>query len=360
MPPSRMRVAILCGGTSNERDVSIRSGIQVQQHLNKELYEAHLVEITATGHWMLREGRTPLTIDVSVPQERTAMISAPSTHPIQTLESFDVAFLALHGSFGEDGRIQSLLELLHIPYTGSGVLASALCMNKMRARSVVASLGIPVPKAITVHQRHLPTLDALHERIISDLGGYPCIVKPNQSGSSLGMTLLKRRDDLAQALEDALNEDGIVLLEEYVCGREFTCGVLGNASQGGALTALPPVEIIPAEEFFNYKAKYISEETQEICPARLIPEETERLKRISQRIHEGLGCDGLSRTDYLYRNGEFYFLETNTIPGLTEKSLCPKEAIASGMTFEDFLGKQIALALELTYARKNGSRHSHE
>ncbi len=358
-PADKIRVAVVCGGISSERNVSLKSGQQVLKHLDSSRYEPRLVEIAADGQWFLKDTGTPLQIDVTRPEEKGLVPAQPTSVQGSPEKAFDVAFISLHGSFGEDGRIQALFDLLKVPYTGSGVLASALCMNKTQARDLVSGLGIKVPNGLLLHKRNLPPQDELEDRIEKEIG-FPCIVKPNASGSSIGISLVRSRAALAEALDSSLREDASVLIEQYIEGREITCGVLGNASIGGELTALPPVEIIPDGDFFDYRAKYDSALTKEICPAPLEPELTEEAKRCAMKIHERMGCDGLSRSDFILQGPTLYYLETNTIPGLTEQSLCPKEAVAAGMTFSDFLGKQIELALEKNYGAKNAAHSPHE
>lgn len=344
-PDKKIRVAVICGGTSSEREISLKSGQQALKHLDHSRYEPQLVEIATNGRWFLKDTGTPLRIDITRPGEAGLVPMPPSSVQASPDKPFDVAFIALHGQFGEDGRIQALFDLLKVPYTGSGVLASALCMNKTQARDLVSGLGIKVPNGLLLHKRNLPPQDELEDRIEKEIG-FPCIVKPNASGSSIGISLVRSRAALAEALDSSLREDASVLIEQYIEGREITCGVLGNASIGGELTALPPVEIIPDGDFFDYRAKYDSALTKELCPAVLEPELEKEVMRCAIKIHERIGCDGLSRSDFILRDSMFYYLETNTIPGLTEQSLCPKEAAAAGMTFAEFLGKQIELALE--------------
>ncbi len=342
----RLRVAVLCGGISAEREVSLKSGTQVMKHLDPKKYDPVLVEIATDGQWFLSTDQSPLQIDIAKPVEKQMAVH-PGLNDLSPSgdRPFDIAFIALHGSFGEDGHIQALLDLLHIPYTGSGVLASALCMHKWQTRRIVAALGIVVPRSFVLTHETAIDLDIVHERIVREVG-YPCVIKPNQSGSSIGITLVKSRDQLGKALEKGFQDDVMILVDEYVHGRELTCGALGNSSIGGRMTVLPPVEIIPAAEFFDYEAKYQSTETREICPALLEEKQTQEIQRLTEMVHRELGCDGLTRSDFLLRDDVFYYLETNTIPGLTEHSLCPKEAEAMGMHFGEFLDKQIQLALK--------------
>lgn len=318
----RTRVAVVYGGISSEREVSCKSGEQICAHLDASKYEVLPVEIAMNGDWIL---------------------NAKPIEPKELKALCDVTFLTLHGSFGEDGKIQGLLELVGIPYTGSGVLASALCMNKEMAKKVATSSGVHVPKGVSVQRNS--DRDEIVQRVTQEIG-FPCFVKPNTSGSSIGVTRVNERDSLRAALESAFHEDAVVLVEQYIHGRELTCGVMGNASVGGALEVLPPVEIMTNAAFFDYRAKYESKLTREICPAPLTAEETSMVQGLARQAHELFGCDGLSRTDMILQDGIVYFLETNTIPGMTEQSLCPKEAVAMGNDFAWLIERLINLVKE--------------
>ncbi len=358
-PNKKVRVAIICGGISSEREVSLKSGKQVLTHLDPVRYESQLIEIASNGQWLLQGAQTPLQLDISQGDGHQLVPVSDNSDLTLSVCPFDVVFIALHGQFGEDGRIQALLDMLRIPYTGSSVFASSLCMNKAQTRNLITGIGVSVPHFFTIFHRSIPTLEELDKRISKEIL-YPCIIKPNESGSSIGISLVTSKEMLADALASAFAEDQVVLVEQYIRGREITCGVLGNSSVGGDLMVLPPVEILPDGVFFDYNAKYNSTETKEICPAPLEPKEAEDVKRLASQIHARIGCDGLSRSDFILCDGTFYFLETNTIPGLTEQSLCPKEAAAAGMTFGEFLGKQIELALEKNHDPRPPSRHSHQ
>ncbi len=314
-----MKVAVLAGGPSNERDVSLRSAAQIVKALPKARYAATLIEIPKDGAW-------------------------PSW---KDLAGFDVAFIGMHGKFGEDGRPQAFLEIMGVPYTGSGVLASALGMDKARTLETVARHGIHVPEEIVLATPPRgAAARARYARIAAEKIGIPCVVKPNQSGSSIGVTIARTKAALAPAIAKAFREDQNVIVQRYIKGREITCGVMGNSGRT-RLVALPPVEIVAAGEFFDYRAKYFAKETREICPAPLGGKMTREVQKLAMKAHEALGCDGATRSDFILTpGGRFYFLEINTIPGLTEASLLPKEAAAQGMTFGEFLEAQILLALD--------------
>jgi D-alanine-D-alanine ligase len=311
--------------------VSLKSGAQVLANLSKEKYTAELVEISAEGTWLVRG------------PEGSKYFNPPTAPTPYEDRPWDVVFIALHGTFGEDGRVQALLDLAGIPYTGSGVLASAIGMDKTKTRKLAAGVGVRSPGFLEFHDPAVSSVE-VSAQIVAGFG-YPCVVKPNASGSSIGVSIVRESGALPEALQKAFKEDQHIVVEEYIKGTETSCGVLGNTFQT-ELLPLPPVEIIPDGEFFDYQAKYQSAATQEICPARFGDELNLTIQNLAMRVHEALGCDGLTRSDFIVKNGVPYFLEINTIPGLTEQSLCPKEARALGMEFGVFLDKIVELALK--------------
>ena len=357
MSKNKIKIAVISGGLSNERKVSIKTGQQVFNNLSEEHYDKFLVEMTQDGIWLLSEDNLKLGENSAKAKALTIM------HPDQgiaknDLKNFDVVFLALHGRFGEDGKIQSILDILGIPYTGSGVLASALGMNKAKTAEFLRGTGMKTPKFLFLSDRNNIDLKAI-DKMVKENINYPCVVKPNESGSSIGINIVKSFYDLEKAVNKAYKEDAQVLIEEFINGREITCGVLGNSNQT-ELSALPPVEVITDSIFFDYDAKYFSDKTQEICPANISTEQMEKVQGMAKRAHKALGCDGLTRSDFILKNNEFYFLEINTLPGLTEQSLCPKEAMAAGMTFAEFLDMQVKLAIKKSKKNEEKKLHFNE
>lgn len=307
---SRLRVALLCGGRSSEREVSLKSGAQVAGALNPERYEVKKYD--------------PAT---DLPQ---LIAEAPN---------LDVALIIMHGRWGEDGTIQGLLELLGLPYQGSGVMASAIAMNKEVSKALYRQAGLEVPRALFFSRQ-----DAIDpQAIIAELG-LPLVIKPVTEGSSIGVTVARDEEQLQTGIQVALSYDRRVLVEEFIQGIEVTAGVLGNDN----LQALPLVEIVPGSDypFFNYDAKYLPGATTEIVPARLSPELTAKVQECGLKAHQALGCRGYSRTDTIVRDGRVYVLETNTIPGMTATSLFPQAAKAAGLDFPALLDRLIELALE--------------
>ena len=306
----KLTVALLSGGISSEREVSINSGNQVFEALSKTKYEIRRYD--------------------------------PKTDLKKLVEDADVidfALLILHGPFGEDGTIQGMLDLLNIPYQGSGVIGSSVAMNKITSKQLYIHHGLPTP--LFVNLRRGESYDG--KSIVNKLK-LPIVVKPVQAGSSVGMSIVKDEKDLDTAIEKAFGVDNSILLEEYIQGTELTCGVLGNDD----IEALPIIEIIPGEdsEFFDYEAKYIPGKAQEICPARISPETTKEVMKFAIEAHKCLVCKGYSRTDFLLRDEKLYILETNTIPGMTATSLLPQSAKVAGYSFSELLDKLIQLGIE--------------
>ncbi|MEW6262353.1 MAG: D-alanine--D-alanine ligase [Thermodesulfobacteriota bacterium] len=310
MNPGRLRVALLSGGKSGEREVSLKSGNMVSKALDPMRYEVK--------HY-----------DPSSDLERLVRDSA----------NLDVALIILHGRWGEDGTLQGLLDLLNLPYIGSGVMSSALCMDKRASKDLYRHNDLPTPRDLVVDRENRTRPD----RIIQDLG-LPVVVKPACEGSSLGVGIPRSQAELESALDEAFACGRWALVEEFLEGREITASILGNDQ----LTALPLIEIIPGQDynFFDYEAKYKPGASREICPAPLSEELTRRGQDLGIKAHRALYCRGFSRTDMILKNGSYYILETNTIPGLTETSLYPQAAAAAGLSFDRLMDRLIELALE--------------
>lgn len=306
----RLRLALLSGGISNEREVSLSGGDEVYRALDKEKYRIVRYD----------------------PETDLARLVADASR-------IDVALINLHGAYGEDGTVQGMLDLIGIPYQGSGVLGSAITMNKLISKQRYQSAGLPVLPDIVIHQGDKVDPDDCIQRL-----GLPVVVKPVSGGSSIGITLVKSKDHLQGAIEDAFIHDHSVMIEAYVDGVELTGSVIGNDD----LEALPIVEIIPDKrhDFFDYTAKYTAGETQDICPARIDDALTEIAQTYAKIAHRTLFCDGYSRTDMMLQGRDIFIIETNTIPGMTELSLLPLAAGVAGMTFGQLLDRLIALGIE--------------
>lgn len=328
----RPRVGVLRGGPSGEYDISLKTGASVLNHLSEERYIAKDIFISKDGVWHFR---------------------GMPTEPAKVLPHIDVIFNALHGEYGEDGTVQKVLDRFAVPYTGSSALPSALAMNKLLTKERLAShsaeaeeeiedLGIKVPEHHT-----LEVSDSLEEEVLElyKKNAPPFVVKPLSSGSSVGITIAKSHNELLQGIYKAFEYSPKVMVEEYIRGKEATCGVVENF-RGEDLYSMLPVEIVPPPEnnFFDYDAKY-SGKTAEICPGSFTDDEKAELGRLAKEVHKKLGLEHYSRSDFIVSPKGIYFLEANTLPGLTEESLVPKSLEAVGCSFPEFLDHLITLAL---------------
>lgn len=309
LDPQNCKVALLSGGTSGEREVSLASGKGAQQAL------------TAAGF-------------------SVTMLDPAEKEDLKTLidGEFDVAFICLHGKWGEDGTIQGFLEVAGVPYTGSNVWGSALSMDKAKAKLFYEMDAIKTPQALVLDSAKEYSVDSIKEKV-----GFPCVVKPGSEGSALGVFIVEEETALKKALEAAFELDREVLVERYIQGKELTVAVLGNEEP----EALPIIEIVPRNEFYDFDAKYAPGGSQHLCPAPLNEDITATVQKIAVAAHKALGCRGMSRSDFILDSaGEVWILETNTIPGMTETSLLPDAARAAGMEFSELCSKLIDLALE--------------
>lgn len=315
----KKNIALLYGGVSSERPVSLSSGEQVYQALDKEKYVVHRYDTQS-----------------DLPR---LVADAPM---------LDAALIILHGPSGEDGTVQGLLELLDIPYQGTGVLGSALCMNKLAAKQQYERCGIPVPPYVVVERSDFQANRMAPDQIISRLG-LPVVVKPVAGGSSIGMTIVREAGMLQVAMSSAFEYDRTAIVEAYIKGVEITGGVLGNDD----LDVLPLIEIIPdsSHDFFDYQAKYTAGLTQEICPARINQTLTRKAQSYASKAHQALYCRGYSRTDMIVRDDDIFVLETNTIPGMTATSLFPQAAQAVGISFTQLLDRLIELGIQAHHDR---------
>ena len=306
----KLRIALVAGGWSREREISLQSGEYVYKSLDREKYEVKRYD----------PSNDLLTL-------------------MQNSKDIDLVLVLLHGKKGEDGTVQGFLDLLGLTYVGSGVLASALAMNKAVSKDLFRGAGLTVPRQMLFFRDQ----NIEPAEIFSALGK-PVVVKPVEEGSSIGLSLCSSAQELTEGIADIFSGNSEVLVEEYIEGREVSCAVLGNR----APEPLPVVEIIPRKEyrFFNYTAKYVSGAAQEICPAPLSRDLFEKVQDCAVRAHCLLGCRNLSRTDMIVAGGGVYVLETNTLPGMTENSIFPRAAKAAGLSFSGLLDRLIQLAFE--------------
>ena len=300
------KIAVLLGGTSAEREVSLNSGKAVLEALLNQGYDAHPID--------------------------------PKEYNVANLkkDGFNRVFNILHGRGGEDGTMQGLLEQIGLPYTGCGVMASALTMDKMRTKMLWKAFGLPVADMEVVTRETFAELDA--QAVVEKLG-LPLMVKSSLEGSSVGLTKVKAVDELKSAVEYALKFDNTILIEEWLAGDELTVPVLDSQ-------VLPAIRIVPEGEFYDYNAKYISDNTQYFCPAGLTSEREQELAILVKRAYDAVGCRGWSRIDVMCdAKGDFRLVEVNTNPGMTSHSLFPKSAASVGISFEQLVVKILELSV---------------
>ncbi|AFR04988.1 D-alanine--D-alanine ligase [Pectobacterium brasiliense] len=302
------KVAVLLGGTSAEREVSLLSGQAVLAGLKEAGINAHAVD----------------TRDVSVTTLKE--------------EGFTKIFIALHGRGGEDGTLQGVLEFLGLPYTGSGVMASALTMDKLRTKQVWQAVGLPVSPYVALDRRQYSETAANALLAKFTHLGLPLIVKPSREGSSVGMSKVNTLSELPAALEEAFRHDDDILIEKWLSGPEYTVAILGD-------DVLPSIRIQPAGTFYDYEAKYLSDDTQYFCPSGLPDDQEQALAGLAMAAYRAVGCSGWGRVDFMLdSDGAFYLLEVNTSPGMTSHSLVPMAARQRGLTFSQLVVKILELA----------------
>jgi D-alanine-D-alanine ligase len=332
-----MKITVLMGGTSSERNVSLASGIRIVQALRDRKHKVTALD-PARGVISEAEERELSTGKVGTEPPSLESLSKfaegtflPNLTSMREIKDADVAFLALHGGQGEDGTIQALLDMAHVKYTGSGHLSSALAMDKDLSKKLFRAAEV---KTADWLMAPVPT-----EKVEGMLG-LPVIVKPSKQGSTVGLTLVKKRDGIVPAIEEANKYDDEVMIERFVPGRELTVGVLGDI-------ALPVGEIISKHEIYDYECKYTAGMATEEFPARLSREATERVQQQALAAFKALKLRGYARIDFrLTSEGEFYCLEANTLPGMTELSLIPQGAAAMGIKFPELCERIVKLALE--------------
>lgn len=308
-----LKITVIYGGISSEREVSLRSG--------RAMHGA-----------LLRCGYKNVSLfDLTRDNLAQLLISRP-----------DLAVLALHGKGGEDGCIQGALELAGIPYTGPSVEASAICINKIRTKEILESVGLPTPAFVTCHAAEASDMPKMAQMLIQKIG-FPMVLKAPTQGSSIGVVIVKDRSELDAAVKEVFRYGDMLLAEQFVEGAELTLPILGNDEP----ISLPVVEITSENEFYDYHAKYTQGMCHHIIPARISDDESERISEIGKRAYRALGCSGLSRIDFILdRKKGPMIIEVNTLPGMTEMSLFPDSARYAGISFEALMDKIVCLALE--------------
>lgn len=309
-----LKIAVLYGGISKEREVSLSTGKGIINALKNN------------GHEVVSIDFHPARMD-----------------EIIHLKDVDLVFIGLHGKFGEDGTIQGLLDMLKLPYVGSGVLASALAMNKAKAKEIFSLNGLPVAKsnAFTIQDSH--QIDST-VNVISQTFTPPFVIKPNSEGSTLGLTVVENIDETKEAIKVALKSDETILVEDFLDGREITVPILGRP---GEEKALPIIEIIPKNDLYDYESKYTEGGSQHIIPAKIGEELSKKVKYYAVKAHQLLGCKTYSRADFIVTKDHIpYILEVNTLPGMTPTSLFPDSARVAGMSYDEMIEKIVQLSMK--------------
>jgi len=322
MSDGKIRVAVLYGGRSGEHEVSIRSAESIMAAMNPDRYEVTRIFITPDGRW-----------------DPQPIRPEPGANP-----GIDVVFPVLHGTFGEDGTVQGLLELAGLAYVGAGVLASAVSMDKEVTKRLCRERGLPVVECVILTRGRLGT-----EAIGRELA-YPVFVKPANLGSSVGISKARNPDELERALRLAAEYDRKIVVEREIVGREIECSVLGNENPEAAV----PCEILPSREFYDYEDKYLLDRAGTVVPADLPPETTEEVRRLAVECYRAVECEGMARVDFLLEaaTSRLYINEINTIPGFTSISMYPKMWEAAGLSYSALIDRLIELALDRHAARK--------
>lgn len=339
----KINLAVIFGGRSSEHEVSLSSALGVISALDKEKYNIIPIAITKFGSWLIEEKgqeyierfKDRAGIEGGIGIEESKAISIVENRNITDYKNnnkIDLVLPILHGPYGEDGRLQGMLDMIGLPYVFSGVLTHALAMNKAKAKIIVKNSGVLVAEDMVIGEKYEA------EEILKKIS-LPVVIKPTELGSSVGISIARDKKSLKEGIEDALKYNKEVIIEKYIKGREFTVTVMGNENP----EVLAITEIIPKiSEFYDYKAKYEIGGSEHICPAQLPDDVAGKMKESAIKAFKALGCNDLSRADFiLSESGEPYFIEINTIPGMTPTSLAPEAAKAAGMDFTQFLDRLI-------------------
>ncbi len=340
---ARQRVAVIFGGRSGEHEVSVRSARSVIGALDRERWEVAPIGVTRAGEWLsVAETEEALADSVEALHEGGTLLT--SGRALADLGACDVAFPLIHGTYGEDGCLQGLLELADIPYAGAGVAASGVGMDKALQKALFAEAGIPVARYVVLRRWEIERDIEEAYRFTEDEVGYPCFAKPANGGSSIGITRVASREDLGRAFLAALPHDEKVVVEQAVVGREIECSVLGNeAPEAAAVVG----EIEPDREFYDYDSKYATDsQTALHVPARIDDEAAARVRELAVRMYVAMGCEGYARVDFFVgADGEATGSEVNTLPGFTSISMFPRLWEASGLSYTDLLTRILDLAI---------------
>ena len=317
-----LNIAIVAGGDSGEYEISMKSGRQVEMNLDRSRFVPFLIEIR-NDKWIHFHGGDHINID-----KNDFSLTLGDTRI-----RFDAVFNAIHGTPGENGKLQGYFDILGIPYTSCGVTTSAITFNKSFCKNVVGSYGIDIARSVHLVKREKDVKDTILRKLF-----LPVFIKPNNGGSSVGMSKVNQPEDIDKALARAFHEDDEILVEEFIEGRELTCGVMRSK---GEIIAFPVTEIISKKEFFDFEAKYKEGLASEVVPANIPSDVSDECRKTSRFLYERLNCKGVVRFDYIFNNERFFFLEVNTVPGLSEQSIIPKMTKAHGWTVQELFTRMI-------------------
>ncbi len=315
----KKNIAIVSGGNSSEWVISVKSARLILDNVDREFFNPYVVTIHEKN-WSVEADQ-----QANIPVDKNDF----SFHLKGNKINFDAALVMIHGTPGEDGKLQGYFDMLNIPYTSCDVLTSAITFNKVFCKNYLEKFGISSARGHLIKKN-----DNVDPAQVIAKTGLPCFIKPNNGGSSFGVTKIKSMDEFGKAVEDALKEDDEVLVEEFLEGKEITCGLLKTSKKE---YIFPITEIVSKNEFFDYEAKYTDGMSEEITPARISDELEEECKNVSSRIYDILNCKGLVRIDYIHSKGKLYLLEVNTIPGMSPNSIVPKQIRAANLTVKDIL-----------------------
>ena len=314
-------IAVVAGGSSSEYVISLKSAGLIMDCIDTARFNPYLV-VMNKDQWYVKQGDKTVSVD------RSNFSWEQNGHIIHVDQVYNI----IHGTPGEDGKIQGYFDLLKIPYTGCDVLTSSITFNKSICKQLVRSYGITTPQSLVLRQHQPYALDELVKEL-----HFPCFIKPNNGGSSFGASKVEQPNDLPSAINKAFEHDHEVLVEEYIKGREFTCGVYWS---GDKAHALPITEIVTNNAFFDFQAKYEGA-SEEITPAQIDKKTTECCQRLTERIYTLLGCRGLARIDYILRGEELYFIEANTTPGCSPESIIPQQIKSAGLDIKKIINDQL-------------------
>ena len=320
-------IAVLAGGYTSERQISLNSGNQIYLNLDRKLYNPYLVDVRKEGFFCMLDGKE-YKVDLN---SFSADIEGVPT-------KFDYAYLALHGSPGEDGKVQALLDILGIPYSACDAYSSMVTLNKISAKKLLIDEGIAMAKMAIIRGENPFDVDEIVEKV-----GLPCFVKPATAGSSFGVTKVYEKEKFIDAINLARTEDTTIIVEEFIKGVEVSCGILKTPDYE---QVFPITEISTKNDYFDTEAKYTPGLTNEITPARISEEETRLVQEATSRIYDIIGCSGIVRIDFIIKEGTPYFIEVNSIPGMSAESIVPKQVRTMGLNMTDILTKVIESKLK--------------